>query len=191
MKKYTLYKFKNKKYKLDLNYKNVLKAYNVLDDTILTDFEKAQVFIYIITKKAYRLSQGDLMLFLDEIIKKYINTNFKANSKNNAKYVDFKEDENYIKSAFKQSYNIDLNTDFLNWSDFISYFQGLPDDTKIREIMSIRARPLPKRTQYNGDEISSLIELKEFYALKSNKKEDNFKSEISNIFSILKNRAVT
>lgn len=190
MKKYTLYKFKNKKYKLDLSYKNVLKAYSVLEDDILTDFEKSQVFVYIISKKAYRLSQNDLMLFLDKIIKKYINSNSKINSKNNAKYVDFKEDENYIKSAFKQSYNINLDTDFLSWSDFISYFQGLHDDTKIKEVMSIRARPLPKRTQYNADEISNLIELKEFYALKPNNKENNFNNEINNIFSILKNRAV-
>ncbi len=189
-KKYTIHKFKNKKYKLDLDFKNVLKAYEVFDDDILTDFEKSQAFIYIISKKAYRLSQNDLMLFLDEVVKKYINTSTKASKKNNTKCVDFKEDENYIKSAFKQSYNIDLSVDYLDWLDFVSYFQGLPDDTKIREIMSIRARPIPTRTKYNADEINNLLELKEFYALNSVSKENNFNSAIGNLFSILKRRAV-
>ena len=53
----------------------------------------------------------------------------------------------------------------------MALFNGLSDDTKIMQIISIRARPLPKPTKYNAEERRQLIKLKQLYKLNLSEEE--------------------
>jgi hypothetical protein len=80
----------------------------------------------------------------------------------------------------------------LDWRKFIALFQGLSERTKIREIMAIRARKIPKYTKYNADEIRSLQEAKAFYALDISEEEaaKNLQRGLAKLAGTLRSRAV-
>ena len=85
---------------------------------------------------------------------------------------DFEEDEAYFLAAFLSEYGIDLNTVKLHWFDFCALFRGLPDECRLKRIISIRSESL--------SDIKSPVEkarvrrLKGIFALKR-KKQQRFK----------------
>lgn len=90
------------------------------------------------------------------------------------KVLDFEQDEGYIHAAFAQAYGIDLDVelDRMHWRKFVALVHGLPDNTRIAQIMEIRARPMPKPTRYNAEERRQLAKLKMEYALRGQTSED-------------------
>lgn len=53
--------------------------------------------------------------------------------------LDYIEDGEYIYASFLQAYNIDLvDVEELHWHKFKALLLGLPDNTKIKEIMAMR-----------------------------------------------------
>lgn len=73
-------------------------------------------------------------------------------------------DDQYIYSAFKDQYNVDLNSiRYLHWWKFKSMFEGLKSDNKIVEIMGYRAVDLSKIK--DKEEKKRYKKLKEVYAL--------------------------
>lgn len=73
-------------------------------------------------------------------------------------------DAEYIYSAFKTQYNIDLNKiNYLHWWKFQAMFKGLNDDNKIVQIMGYRAVDLSKIK--DKDEKARYKKLKKIYAL--------------------------
>ncbi len=87
-----------------------------------------------------------------------------------------------------QDYQIDLydQVDKLDWRKFIYLFVGLSDKTKIMQVMSIRAREMPKPTKYNGEEISQLYKLKAYYSLDD---VGDKQSGLDSLFNIARGRA--
>ena len=81
---------------------------------------------------------------------------------------DFTQDSGYIYSSFLQAYNIDLIKERgkLHWLAFIDLFNGLPEDTQMARIISIRAKPLPQPNGHNQQQILAEAELKRKFALK-------------------------
>ena len=53
----------------------------------------------------------------------------------------------------------------LHWKKFIALFQGLSEDTKIREVMKIRAMDIPEPNKWNWKQRKQIMELKSYYAL--------------------------
>lgn len=94
-----------------------------------------------------------------------------------AKTFDFAEDAGYIYAGFRQAYGIDLHAERgrLHWHEFLALFAGLPDDTRMAQIMAIRARPIPAPTKHNTEQRAALIKQKQAVALKTaqtDKKQD-------------------
>ena len=87
-------------------------------------------------------------------------------------------------------YGIDLTEQYnkLHWQKFVALFQGLSERTKMREVMSIRSKPVPKPDKYNQEYIRSLMELKAYYALDISQyeRERNFQAGLKNLFETLK-----
>ena len=90
-----------------------------------------------------------------------------------SKYFDFNQDAWAVYSSFMQCYHLDLlgADKNLHWWSFTALFNGLSDDTKIMQIISIRSRPLPKPTKYNAEERRQLIKLKQLYKLNLSEEE--------------------
>lgn len=181
--------YNGRKIKLNISFDTVLKMYDIFKDGILLEQEKAQFALALLVKG----SKIPDFKVLDIIFKEQIETFQRQSSSNQLRVVDFKQDSSYIYSSFLMDYGIDLieQQGKLHWQKFISLFQGLSEKTKIREVMSIRAKPLPKPDKHNQDYIRSLTELKAYYALEisQEERERNFQEGLKRLAETLKARA--
>lgn len=85
---------------------------------------------------------------------------------------DFEEDEAYFFAAFLSEYGIDLNCAKLHWFDFCALFRGLPDECRLKRIISIRSESLSDIK--SPAEKARVRRLKGVFALKR-KKQQRFK----------------
>lgn len=81
---------------------------------------------------------------------------------------DFKEDMRYFTAAFRQQYNIDLNTANLHWWEFSALFAGLTDETELVKIMQIRCTDVKNIS--DKSERNRIKRLQEHYALKEHRR---------------------
>ena len=181
--------FEGKKYKLNISFNTVLDMYDIFKDGFLLDREKAQFALAMLIK---RNKIPDLKV-LDIIFKEQIETFQRRSDGNQMRVVDFKQDSSFIYSSFLMDYGIDLveQQGKLHWQKFIALFQGLSEKTKIREVMSIRARPIPRPDKHNQEYIKNLMELKRYYALEisQEERERNFQAGLKNLAEALMARA--
>lgn len=104
------------------------------------------------------------------------------------KLMDIEQDWPYICASFQQAYGIDLYEDKgIHIQRFQALLQGLPNDTKLAEVIGIRAAEIPTPTKHNGKEIARLTRLKTIYALKGTGKD--FESGLAGLFEMLEARA--
>ena len=82
---------------------------------------------------------------------------------------DFEEDEAYFFAAFLSEYGVDLNTVKLHWYDFCALFRGLPDECRLKRIISIRSENLSEIS--SAAEKSRIRKLKSVFALKLSRKQ--------------------
>lgn len=75
----------------------------------------------------------------------------------------------------------------MKWKEFIDLFQGLSEDTKIREVMRIRTMEIPAYNGRNGKEIQEISELKAYYMLPV--KGGGGKQGLNRLFDILEAQA--
>ena len=104
------------------------------------------------------------------------------------KYMDIEQDWPFICASFQQAYGIDLYTDkTMHILRFQALLQGLPKDTKLSEVIGIRAAEIPAATKYNAKEIARLTRLKAIYALRGTGKD--FQTGLAGLFELLEARA--
>lgn len=78
--------------------------------------------------------------FFPQLVEFYTNPNITPKGNGTSeKIVDYIEDGEYIVASFMQDYGIDLTACDMHWHLFKALFNGLRDDTKIKQIMSMRA----------------------------------------------------
>lgn len=77
-----------------------------------------------------------------------------------------KHDAEYIYSSFMQAYRIDLIEEQgkLHWFKFKALLNGLPEDTKFSQVVSIRTWKKPSTNSKNSEE-TQMKKLQEIYAL--------------------------
>lgn len=181
--------FSGRKLRLNISFDTVLRVYDIFRDGFLLDHEKAQFALALLVKER---KLPDLKA-LDLIFSEQIETFQRSRGKNNLRVVDFKQDAAFIYSSFLMDYGVDLTEQCgkLHWQKFIAMFQGLSERTKIREVMSIRAKPLPKPDKHNQEYIKNLIELKQYYALEisQEERERNFQEGLKHLAQSLLARA--
>ena len=104
------------------------------------------------------------------------------------KYMDIEQDWPYICASFMQAYGIDLYTDkTMHILRFQSLLQGLPKDTKLAEVISIRAAEIPQANKHNAKQIAELTRLKAAYALRGT--DEDFQTGLGGLFDLLEARA--
>ena len=99
-------------------------------------------------------------------------------------YMDIEQDWAFICAGFQQTYGIDLYADksihILRWQALL---QGLPKDTKLMDIIGIRAAEIPEPNKHNAKQIAELTRLKAQYALKGTGKD--FQTGLGGLFDML------
>ena len=119
--------------------------------------------------------------YMKQLMDFYINANPipKIESTNSDPILDYIIDGEYIYASFMQAYNIDLLSCNMHWHIFKALLNGLPSNTYIKEIMSMRAY---KKSNKNYEQTQR--ELKEAWRLplNYNKEQEDIMKEINEEF---------
>lgn len=162
--------FEGRKIRIKPYVRNVLFCLEVLNDSVLSNADKTDLCIKVLVGYWHgRLSKKEKLL--EEIFKFLQGDNQKEEGQ---KVFDFEQDAALIYAGFLQAYGIDLHKRKwrrMHWHTFMSLFSGLPEETRIMQIISIRAKPLPKPTKYNAEERQQLMRLKAIYRLEVSEEE--------------------
>lgn len=155
-------------YTLTPYFNRILAVFDLHQRSDLMEEDKLKLSLFLLVKKSGTVP--DPAGLFNHVIGMLIEP---RKQKSEKKYVDYIQDSAYIYAAFRQAYGIDLfaEQDRMHWWQFLSLFQGLPENTRIMQIISIRSKPIPKATRYNRDEINQLIQLKAEYALEVSQEE--------------------
>lgn len=149
----------------------VLEIQKLYKEEGLTDYEKVEQALKMLVKNRWNLrlfSPGEKIRLLEDISKEYIDAKKRPQvRKNPVPVLDFEEDGDYIYASFMQDYGIDLIKEQgkLPWKKFLYLFNGLSQDTKIKQVMRIRDMKVPAYNGKNTKQIQEINELKSYYAL--------------------------
>lgn len=167
-------------YRLDLSYAVFFAVADVLKDDRLMDGQKIATALDLFVIDPHPVT-GDLLSQIYDLLKD-------DRPKNGESYMDIEQDWPYICAGFQQAYNIDLYSDksihILRWQALL---QGLPKDTKIMDIIGIRAMDIPAPNNHNAKQIAEITKLKAQYALKNAAMD--FQTGLGGIFDLLEARA--
>ena len=166
-------------YKMDFNFRNVLRMIDILDDDTLTPEARAYNAIHCLCKRPKNA------LKVLEAVKGLL---FKApRKKGGQRITDWVQDAGLIRAAFRQAYGIDLYRDDLHWIEFTELLNAIPEGNRYSEIVGIRARPMPEPTKWNQKEREWLLQAKADYALDLTDKEqaEQYKRDVANLAEVL------
>jgi hypothetical protein len=168
-----------RKYRLDLDFRNVLKMIEVMDRDDLLPEAKAFKALSFVCKRPR--NAGKVL----EAIKGLL---FKAPRKTGGqKVTDFEQDAPLIRAAFRQAYGIDLYRDKLHWVEFTELLNAIPEGSRYSEVVGIRTRPIPAATKWNAHEREWLMKAKADVALEidENERMKRYQQDVANIASVL------
>lgn len=162
--------YKGKTYRTNTSYDTVLLLQRLYDEENLDPGDKINQALKMITRnpfKVWLLTDMEKAELLKKITEEKINLPPRPKVGKQEKLIDFEADSEYIYASFQQAYGIDLLKERgkLQWKRFCELLDGLPEKTKLREVMRIRAMEVPEPTRYNQKERQNIMELKSYYAL--------------------------
>ena len=152
------------RYRVDLDFRNVLRMIDALGREDMLPGAREYVALKCVMKRPPR-NTGAAIAALREML-------FPGGKmQSGEKMTDFVQDADLIRAAFLQAYGINLYRDRLHWLEFTGLLACLPTGSRYADILSIRARPMPKPTKYNGEERKWLAEAKAKFAVRLTDKE--------------------
>lgn len=150
----TSFVYENKEYDIDLAFDTVLTVYDVLFDDRLREIDKASLNLRIVLgEQEYEESKTiDLWnciyeSFIHIEAEKAVEYDLEGNPMpvqdddgSDVKALDLEEDAEYIYASFRQAYGINLFEERgkMHWNEFQSLLNGLPENTIMQKIISIR-----------------------------------------------------
>lgn len=163
--------YRGRRYRTHTAYDTVLAVQQLYREEELSDLDKATQALKMFLHHSFRIRWMKASYrfgLLEEIFEQQIKVGVGHPAPpGHSRLVDFELDGEYIYAAFLQDYGMDLieQQGKLHWKKFLALFQGLSDDTRIRQIMRIRGMKEPAPTKYNQEQIQQIRELKSYYAL--------------------------
>ena len=147
-----------KRYRLDLDFRNVLRMMDILAQDDLIPEARAYLALRCVMRRPPRKT-GLILAALRLML-------FPAHKGEPGKRLtSFEQDADLIRAAFRQAYGIDLYRDKLHWMEFQTLLAALPDGSRYSEVLGIRAREMPAATKYNQAEREWLAKAKAACAL--------------------------
>lgn len=164
-------------YRLDFDFRNVLRMIDILDDDDLMPDAQEYNAIRCLTKhprNVHKVLEAVKVLLFDHSPKK-----------DSQKVTDFAQDAGMIRAAFRQAYGIDLYTEKLHWIAFTELLNAIPEGNRYAEVVGIRARPIPAPTKWNAEERQWLLKAKAEYAIHLSDKEQQrrYQEDVAKVFS--------
>lgn len=169
-----------KKYRLKADFRRVLMMLEIQKDRRLTPDARTTLCLRCVFRRipGAKASRRDL---LRETYKAL----FPGGKRGNAQALtDIDQDADLIRSAFRQSYGIDLRRARLHWLEFAELLANLPEGSRYAEVISVRAMPVPESTKYNAKYRQSVIEAKAAFALQSQGEKERMEKYRQNVRSV-------
>lgn len=176
-------------YPIDLSFDTVLRLFDLLKDPRLSEPEKILLGINLLLGVSFLYdieTQNTIFLSILETFDIWEKPKPRYDKKGNKlkpkmkeiadQHFSFDYDAPNIYAAFYQAYGIDLfdQRGKMRWEKFIALFGGLPDETRFRQIVSIRTKKMPTG-KGNKEAKDELRKLKKLYALPKEGEEDEQK----------------
>lgn len=163
-------------YKLDFDFRNVLRMMDVLGSKDLMPAAKAYNAVHCLTKRpknVFKVLNAVQQLLFDQ-----------RPQKDAQKVTDFVQDAGMIRAAFLQVYGINLYRDKLHWIEFKELLNAIPEGSRYAEVVGIRSRPLPAPTKYNNAERQWLMKAKADVALEitEEEREKKYSDDAARVF---------
>ena len=182
--------YKGISYRINLAFDRVLTCYQVQADEWLEPEDKIDIMSKLLVKdkiRLRRLKTEDKAKLINHIFERMVNINSRK-GKPGPKTFDWEADGDLVYSAYMQAYGIDLYDVMgqLDWRQFCAMFVGLPEQTKLREVMSIRSREVPPPTKDNHKERQAILDAKAYWALPQ---DNNYQEQLQVMFDTLSKMA--
>lgn len=165
---------------IDTSFKTALRCLELVDDTSISDEERALGLIYLLCDDIPKVNLNKLI----KVLQKYLQCGDDNRKPPQKKDMDFKQDEKYILSSFIYDYGIDLESTDMHWWKFIDLLNGLSSECILSRIRDIRTMDI---SIYRDPKTRSrLLQARAQVALKHvpNKEEqeiiDEFERQLSN-----------
>ena len=162
--------YNGKRYRVNVSYDTVLLVQRMYGEEMLDAGDKICMALKLLVRapfKVWLLSDLEKAELLGVVMREKIQLPPRPVVGRPQKLMDFEADSDYIYASFKQAYGMDLIKERgrLTWRRFCDLLDGLPEKTKLKEVMRIRAMDVPEPTRYNQKERQNILELKAYYAL--------------------------
>ena len=166
-------------YKMDFDFRNVLRMMEILDADDLMPEARAYNALLCLCKRPKNVFK------VLECVKGLLFE--KPRKKASQKVTDFEQDAGLIRAAFRQAYGIDLYRDKLHWLEFVELLNAIPEGNRYSEVVGIRVRPMPSPTKWNQQERAWLMKAKADVALQISDEElaERYQKDVANIASVL------
>lgn len=173
---------KNKKYKIETNFREWIRFCELVEDESIPVYVKCSMMMEWYYKVPEDI-EAAIYALGDFLSAKYMNENYedKETSVSNKPAFNFDEDAGCIYAAFIECYGIDLQKiSYMHWWKFLSLFYGLPEDTEIKQRMMYRT--IDPNTIKDKEERKKVKMIQRKVAL-HNKKKKISDYDIGDIFS--------
>lgn len=173
-----------REYVLDMAFDNVMDAKEALLNKSLTILDRYDLFLTLMfgeeQASTLNLEPLEAVELTDYLLKNFIDSDEEGqavvydlegnpmpspsdDTEDNASF-SLTYDAPYVYGAFWQAYGINLHDYFgkLHWHQFLALLKALPDDTALKQILSIRSTPL---SGLKGEELEQMRRLKNKYRL--------------------------
>lgn len=170
-------------YKMDFDFRNVLRMIEILDRDDLMPEAKAYNALHCLCKRprnAVKVCEAVKGLLFTASRKK-------AHKTDQTRVTDFVQDAGMIRAAFLQVFGIDLYRDKVHWIKFTELLSAIPEGNRYSEVLGIRSRSLPEPTKWNQKEREWLIKAKHDVALDLTEEEQaaQYQRDVNNIADVL------
>ena len=164
-----------KKVRLDLDYRNVLKMMDILEQDDLMAEARDWLAMKCVCRRPVKGMKAEVMKLLF------------PKSESRERITDMTQDADLIRAAFRQAYGINLYQDKLHWFEFCCLLSGIPEGTRYSDVLSIRTREMPEATAYNQKERQRLAQAKAEFGLKLTEKEqkEKYRSDVKKLGDFL------
>ena len=170
-----------RRYRIDTDFRNVIRMNEIMARADLTDEARDWLALRCMMRHPprKRSRQIELLKALRELL-----FGDRRGASDNKKITDIDQDAELIFAAFYQEYGINLWRDRLSWFEFTALLAGIAEGTRYSDVLTIRARPMPKPTKWNAEERAWLAKAKAAHALELTDEEmaENYDRSVRSIF---------
>lgn len=168
------YKWNGLIIEVNLAYDNVLTLLELLQDEDFIPHERLYIGfeLFVNDETAERFDVETRVAFMVDMMRDLLELDIQKDTDDiNVPAFDFLEDAGRIYSSFLYDYQIDLyqKQGVLSWADFLQLLENLSEETQFQKAVGYRTMKVPRRTEYNKEDVKHIEDMKKKYAFKSDR----------------------